>query len=487
MTISIIDAIIIIAGIVIVSIIGVAYSKYSNSVEGFFVAGRKMNYPLVVASMLASWHGIAFYLWLPGAVYTMGWGGWLVTCGMYCVVDMLMGYFFAYRARAVGQYTVPDLYGKAYGEKTQLTGGIAYFLYMAVYASQQIVACGLVLNFVFGMNKNLAVILSAAFVVVYCFTAGQYAVFITDFIQYIFMAVGLALLCFFTFGPILQGGNGVLISNLQAVWTNPAQFTGASTYSLTQIIGFSVIGIEAIMSPLYYSRAFSAKDAKTARNGILSSLYAMISHDWMLMVIGIGSVVVLGTSLADQSEQATLYLASHVLPVGVSGIVFAALIAAGLSTINSAFIAGASNLGRDVYQKFINPKATQKQIVNIGRIGIVVEAALTVVVAVNADSLVQLVYTIGQIAMPVFIIPIIGIFFSKKSKTSMQFYLSMIFGLIASLIWLFLGEPDLIIPMPAGLFGLICAAIGYFIGGRFGKKHESIWDEIYSVKKIEKA
>ena len=481
MHISMIDAAIVVAGIVVTSLIGVFFSKYSKSVEGFFVAGRKMNYALVLASMLASWHGISFYLWLPGAVYTEGWGGWVVTCGSYCVMDMIMGYFLAYKARSAGQYTVPDLFGKAYGEKTQLVGGASYFIYEGVRASEEIVACALVLNFALGMNKSVAIIAAAIFVTVYCFTAGQYAVFITDFIQYILMVLGLALLCFFTFGPVMSGGNAALIDRLRTVWTSEAQFLGASTYSVTQVIGFAIVAVEAVISPLYYSRAFSAKDAKTARDGILSSLYAMVSHDWMLVTIGVASVVILGTQHADQAEQATLYLADTVLPVGVSGIVFAALVAAGLSTINSHFISGASNLGRDIYQKFINPEASQKQIVNVGRIGIVILAVITTIVSLQADSLLGLVYVIGQIGTSVFAIPILMIFFSKKPKTSMALYLSMGVGLVSSCIWYFgAHEMDIAgIPMPAGLFGTLLSLIAFLIGNMIGEKRENIWETIY--------
>ncbi|MDD2956095.1 MAG: sodium:solute symporter family protein [Oscillospiraceae bacterium] len=476
MALSFLDNAIIWIGIIATSLIGVYFSKYSKSVDGFFVAGRKMNFSLVLASMLASWHGISFYLWLPGAVYSMGWGGWVVTCGTFCIIDMAMGYFFAFKARMIGQYTVPDLFGKAFGKKAQLISGIAYFLYMGVFASAEVLAIALVLNFVFGMSTSLAIVLSAAFVIVYCFTAGQYAVFITDFVQYLLMALGLGLLCVFSFGGVMGAGNTELLAKLAEVWKDPLQFTPISNYSVTQVIGFGITGLGAIMSPLYFSRAFSAKSAKVARDGILCSLYAMVSHDWMLMVIGIASVVLLGASGMENAEQATLYLSAHILPMGICGIVFAALVSAGLSTVNSSFISGASNLGRDIYQKFINPKATQKQIVNVGRIGIVFQAVLTVVISLFADSLVQLSYLIGQVAQPIFIVPILAIFFHRKPKTLAACLMAMGIGAITSVVWLLLGEPDLFhIPMPAGMFGLIGSTVGYFVGNCIGKKRPDVW------------
>lgn len=477
MVISLLDQIMIWGGIIVIALIGVYFSKFSKSMDGFFVAGRKMTYPLVLASMLASWHGISFYLWLPGAVYEMGWGGWVVTCGSYCIVDMFMGYFFAYKARLIGQFTVPDLFGKAYGHRAQVISGFAYFIYMGAFASAEIVACALVLNFAFGLSMSIGLVLSAIFVTVYCFTAGQYAVFMTDFIQYILMALGLAILCIFSFKYCMVGGNEALLAKLSEVWSED-KFSPTSDYNLTQIIGFSIIGMEAIMSQLYFSRAYSAKSGKIARDGILSSLYAMISHDWMLVVIGISSVVILGTAGISNAEQATLYLSATILPEGFLGIVLSALVAAGLSTINSALIAGASNLGRDVYQKAINPKANQKQIVNVGRAGIVILSIITVIIGMFAESLIMLVYTIGQLAMPIFIIPILAIYFYKKPKSLYAAYLSMGVGAIASIIWLASGEPDLIIPMPAGLFGLIFSAIGFFIGNCFGEKMPDLWEQL---------
>lgn len=482
---SILDSGIIWVGIIGTSIIGLVFSKYSKSMDSFFVAGRKMNFALVLASMLASWHGISFYLWLPGAVYEFGWGGWVVTCGTFCIIDMAMGYFFAFKARMIGQYTVPDLFGKAFGEKAQLVSGIAYFLYSGVFASAEIVAIALVLNFVFGISLFTGIVLSAIFVVVYCFTAGQYAVFMTDFVQYILMAVGLSILCLASFGSVMMDGNAALIAKLSEVWS-PEKFTPMSDYSITQVIGFGITGLGAILSPLYYSRAYSAKSPKIARDGIQCSLYAMVSHDWLLMIIGIASVAILGTAGMENAEQATLYLASNILPTGLIGIVFAALICAGLSTINSSFIAGASNLGRDIYQKFMNPKATQKQIVNVGRVGIIIQAILTVLVGYFTDSLVGIVYLIGQVAQPIFIVPILAIFFHRKPKTLWACILAMVVGAISSVIWLILGEPTLVgIPMAAGMFGLLCSFVGYLIGNQIGTKRDDVWDALKAGKAIE--
>ena len=476
MKISIIDQAIIVFWIVSVGGMGAFFAKYSKSMENFFVAGRKMTYPLILASMLASWHGIAFYLWLPGTVFTHGWNGWLITCGAYVAMDLCMGYFFAFKARMIGGYTVPDLFGVAYGKKTQLVGGVAYFIFMCTLPAQEMLAIGLVLNFVFGISPFIAIVISAAFVTIYCFVAGQYAVFATDFVQYVVMAFGLAIIAFFSFN-VANSGEGLSVA-LRTIWDDASKFRPTGSWDLTMIIGLAIPALTAIYSPLYWSRAYCAKDPKTARDGILSSLYDMVSHDWLLVVIGLSAVVIL-PQLPDNTDQTVLHLATQVLPTGLVGFVFAALIAAGLSTINSSFLGGAANFGRDLYQKFINPKATQKQVITVGRIGIIILALMTVIIGYFSDSLLGLVYYSGQITSPVFVVPIAAIFIHRKPKTTVAAIMAMVCGIISSIIWLIMGEPSLLgMPMPGGVFGIMISLIAYLIGNNFGHKYPDVWNDM---------
>lgn len=477
MTITILDQLLIAAGIIVVALIGAYFAKYSNNMDDYFVAGRKMTFPLIMASMLASWHGMAFYLAAPSVVYKNGWGGWICFYGGFVLVDMAMGYFFAFKARMIGGYTVSDIFGKAYGGGVKKFTGIAYFIYMGVLPASEMMAIALVLNFVFGISTFTAICISAIFVVVYCLVAGQYAVFATDFIQYILMAIGLSILGLFA---LFAASNqvGILAVGLAENGWTPEMFRPTSTFSTTQIIGLGIAGLKAVISPLYWTRAYSAKSPKIARDGIMSSLYAMVSHDWLLVIIGLTSVIILGKGIPNP-DQVTLHLIVKILPVGLIGLVLSALIAAGLSTVNSTYMAGASNFGRDIYKDIFNPRATQQQIVKMGRVGLVLLAIISMIIGYFSKSLVDIMYYTGQVTIPVFIVPILAIFFYHKPKTAMSAYLSMISGIIGAVLWLVLGEPAFFgIPMAAGLFGVVVSAIFFFIGNLFGEKRADIWNEM---------
>lgn len=483
MGITILDQLIIVAGIVIVALIGGFFVKFSKNMDDYFVAGRKMTFPLVMASMLASWHGISFYLTAPSVIFKNGWGAWLCIYGGFVLVDALMGYFFAFKARMIGGYTVADIFGKAYGSGVKKFSGIAFFIYTAVLPATEMVAIALVLNFVFGISTFVAICIAAIFVVIYCLVAGQYAVFATDFIQYIMMAIGLSILALFALTSSVQQV-GVISEGLALSGWTAEMFRPTAAYGVTQIIGFAVAGFKAVISPLYWTRAYSAKNSKTARDGILSSLYAMVSHDWLLLIIGLTSVILIGTNVPNP-DQVTLYLIVEVLPVGLVGLVMSALVAAGLSTVNSIFMAGAANFGRDIYRDIINPEASQEQMIKWGRVGLVIIAVVCILVGSFTKTLIGLVYYIGQITIPVFIVPILAIFFLRIPKTAMSAYLSMTSGIIASIIWLFLGEPALFgIPMAAGLFGMIVSAIFFFIGNQIGEKQPDLWGQMESDYKL---
>ncbi|MCX6744041.1 MAG: sodium:solute symporter family protein [Candidatus Parcubacteria bacterium] len=484
MTIGLSDQIIIAVIFIVITWISLNFRKYIKNADDYFISGRKITFALIVSSMVASWHSVSYYLWLPGTIFTLGWSGWIVTCGGYVMMDLISGYFFSYKARMLRVWSLPELFRTVYGNTAQLISSIAYFMFMATFSAMEIIAIGLIINFIFGIPVSWGITISTIIILIYVIIGGQYSEYIADFIQYILMALGLLIIAFFCFKQIFHD-YGSFDAAVKSVWNGP-KLRPTGEWTLTQIIGFSIAALQGIFSPVHMSKAASAKTPKIARDGILCSLYNMLAHDWLLIIIGISAAILLKVA-PENTDQTTLLLASQLLPSTIMAIFLAGLIANGLATINTTFVIGGTILGKDIFQKYIKPKATDKQIINAGRLGMVLLGIVAIIIGFYSDSLLNLIYYSGQIFAPIFVIPILFAFLYKKRMSSMSSVFAMILGFAGSVTWIILKEPSIFsIPIPGSVFGIVLSLLGFIIGNFFGQKKENIWVNLnkYETPKI---
>ena len=97
------------------------------------------------------------------------------------------------------------------------------------------------------------------------------------------------------------------------------------------------------------------------------------------------------------------------------------------------------NISHDLYHKIFNPNATEKQVMKMTRVGIIITAGFALFLALFFDSIVQMWYTIGTIGISALIVPIMAGFFYKGEKSPLASILSMGSGSLTSLSWMIYG------------------------------------------------
>lgn len=214
--------IIIMAAILIylAAMLGVGFycSKQNNSVDDFYLGGRKLG-PFVTAmsaeaSDMSSW----LLMGLPGVAYLSGvasaaWTAIGLAIGTYVnwliVARRIRVYSKAYEA-----FTVPDFFAKRFGDKKGILTGIAalmIIIFFIPYTASGFAACGKLFSSLFGVNYMAAMIISAAVIVGYCALGGFLAASTTDLIQSIVMTIALVVVV--VFGINVAGGLDVVIDN----------------------------------------------------------------------------------------------------------------------------------------------------------------------------------------------------------------------------------------------------------------------------------
>jgi sodium/proline symporter len=333
-----------------------------------------------------------------------------------------------------------------------IAGGLTVFL-LGVYVLAQFIAGGKGMALVTGLPYSLALLIAVCVILLYTFLGGYLAVAFTDFFQSLVMIVGvvwIAIAALVEVGGLGAANRAIaeLDPTLLSVWGRGLGYEGQWGIALGAVLIFS---IGYMGWPHVLTRHMAMERPATARR---AGAYAT---GWNLLfvstpyLIGILAIVIL-PELSDP-EMAIFEVAGQLLPTAVTGLVMAAIMAAIMSTADSLLLQTGSIASRDLYQRFINPEASERQMVWVSR-GLV----LLIGVAGYGVALVQPPTVFGIV---IFVTTILGSAFLpayfcavwwKKANTPGAL-VSMVTGATVALVWEIAGlaSPTSLHPMLAGL------------------------------------
>lgn len=390
-------------------LIGINYSKKNSNVSDFYLGGRKLG-PLVTAmsaeaSDMSSW----LLMGLPGVAYLSGladasWTAIGLAVGTY-INWLVVAKRIRLYSQATNSFTLPDFFSRRYGdEKNLLTcvSAIIIVIFFIPYTASGFAACGKLFGTLFGTNYQLAMILSAIIIVIYCTMGGFLAVSTTDLIQSITMTI--ALIVVVGFGSAVAGGFDTVIANakelpgyLSLVQMYSPSDNAASSYSLLTICSTMAWGLGYFGMPHILLRFMAIEDEKKLKvSRRIASVWAVISMA-IAILIGVVGYSISKAGVIDvlegssQSETIIIRIAdvlsSHgIIPALIAGIILAGILAATMSTADSQLLAAASSISQNLLQDFFKIKISEKVSIRIARITVIVISAIAVILASNPDS-----------------------------------------------------------------------------------------------------
>lgn len=432
-----IDWIVVFLYMIVTVAIGVYLSRRaSQSVEDFFVSGRSLPWWLAGTSMAATTFSVDTPLYIAGVVGNRGiagnWEWWAFGMGHVALI-----YIFARLWRRSEIVTDAELIEMRYGGRpASILRGIKAFLFavpinciaigyimlatvkvvgtLGIWESMGIAEGEAVL----GMDpKLLTVIGVSVLVLIYTSFSGLWGVVVTDFFQFFLALFGAILVAYFAVSSPEVGGLRGLIDKAQlntefdVLAFIPLTFDGEGLFS----IGWSAFaGISATTFGAYVflqwwtfrrsdgggefiQRLAASKDEDEAVKAawLFNGMhYVVRTWPWILVAL---AALVIYPELEDK-ELGYPMLMLDFLPVGLLGIVVASLFAAFMSTVSTNINWGASYIVNDLYRRFMNPEASEQQLIRVGRIASVVITAFGALAAFFSDSVGQvfrLVIAIG--------------------------------------------------------------------------------------------
>ena len=397
--------------------LGLWLARRNRGEDDYFVAGRRLSGWLAGASMAATTFSIDTPLYVAGIVGTRGlaanWEWW-----GFGLAHVAMAVVFAPLWRRSGVLTDAAFTELRYGGPAAawLRGIKAFLLALPVncigigyafLAMRKVVeALGIVSNqpvaAAGGISDTLLLLsIVAALVLAYTVAGGLWAVVITDFVQLMLALLGAGAVAWAAVHA--AGGMGSLLDQLNAMG-RPELLSivpwrwGSQGFDWIGGAGISVSTFLAYLTVQWWSfrrsdgggefiqRMLATKDEQQARlAGWVFLVVNYLVRSWLWVLVALAALVL----LPDQSDWEMSYpaLAVQLLPPVVLGLVVVSLVAAFMSTVSTSVNWGASYLTHDLYQRFLRPNASQRELLLVGQLMSVMLLVLGVGTALISDSI----------------------------------------------------------------------------------------------------
>ncbi|WP_407271209.1 sodium/proline symporter PutP [Radiobacillus sp. PE A8.2] len=429
--------------------LGIIAYRLTNNLSDYVLGGRSLGPGVAALSAGASDMSSWLLLGMPGAAYATGMNSiWIcigLTIGAYLNWQFVARRLRSYTEVAQDSITVPDFLENRFRDKSKALRSISalvILIFFTFYTSSGLVGGALLFQESFGMTYNAALIIGALVIISYTFLGGFLAVSWTDFIQGILMFLALVIV------PIVAiqklGGWSETVSTvaeMDSAYVNVYEGMGFIAIVSLLAWGLGYFGQPHIITRFMAIR--SVKDVPVAR---------LIGMTWM--VVGLFGAIFVGfagiayfandpliVGDVDNSEKVFMLFTDVLFNPWVSGFLLAAILSAIMSTIDSQLLVSSSALAEDFYKAILRKDASDKELVWIGRFGVLLIAVIAVLLALpsnpdneNATSILDLVsYAWGGFGAAFGPVIILSLFWKRMTRNGAL--VGIILGALTVIIW----------------------------------------------------
>ena len=426
----------------------------------YLVAGRSLPASVLVLTLLTSWIGAGSLFAGAENAYRNGFaalwqagGGWL---------GLLLIYFIAPRARKFAQFTLPDLLEARYNQTARVLGTIAILFAYVGITSYQFKGGGNVLHLIFPetVTPELGTYIIAVFVIVSTALAGMSSV------AYMDVAIGslVTVICIISAPMLFMKAGGW--AGLHAALPE-THFEILGNLTLLRALEFLVPTMLLMLgNQVMYQKFFSAKSEKDARISVIGWILGTVLLETLIVAIAVfGSALYPTGEVAKQPYEIIPYTARHGLPAFMGALLLSAVFAKVISTASNYLFSPATNLVNDVFVRYIAPGASNKRVLIISRLAVVILGCWALYQAIYAQSILEKMlyaYTIYSAALT----PVVLAAFYSKRVTAWGAVAAIGAGTVVTLGWDVPGVKDVfpqVIAQRDAIFPALIAAVAAMI------------------------
>jgi SSS family solute:Na+ symporter len=411
---------------------GLKQAQKNATMESYWLAERNLPAYRIGFCLAASWFGLSSFTGQAGWVYGEGLGSLFYLAIPNFVAIFLIGVIFSKRIRQIPALSQPEFLEMRYSRAIRPLLAIVILIAFAGYAAMEFIALEYVFETFLGWTPWIGAVIIVVVTLIYVNLGGMNTVVWTEVVQYclLFLVGAIVAIAGIVKGiDMINAGEVAGVAPGTSIWSIPtlgedAQFGWWSIFSLG--IGTTIMLIVAYwpawsteQSP--WQRIWMAQDTKTGRKGAFygTAMNAVVYFFSILMAVA--AWVIIGAP-ADQAadfntELIVYYLMTAVLPTWIIPIVIVGFFAAAMSNISNFATSAASNLAKDIYQRYMRPHATQREMVWVSRICIAITLLMGVFVGMVMPSILDTVVAAASIATCGYFVPIVGALFWRRGNT----------------------------------------------------------------------
>ncbi len=446
----------------LLALVGVGYykSRVVKTGEDFMVAGRTLHWWVLVGTLLATWMGSGSLFGSAGLGYRNGMAGLWSSAGAWAGIVLI--YFIARRIRHFGKVTVPDIFEARYGRIASVLATIATVIAYLTIVSYQFRGGGNVLSYITdgAISVQAGIVITAVFAIAYTALAGMLSVVYTDVVNGVLMVLGVFATVFFMVHAVGGMDEIILYAEAAGKWElfgNWANERSGATSGPIVAISFLIPTMLLLMGDAnMYQRIFSAKDGHAAQKAVFFWVIGVVALESAVYFVGLTGAAAANQGLipelfaggaadvaANRSEYIIPALAvSDAMPLVLGMMLVATMMAIIVSTADSFLLVPATNLTRDVVQRFIAPDMGSRAIVLMSRGWVLLLGIVAWMLVDQFPTILTAAYT-AYLVYGTSITPALLAAFLWKRATAAGAIASILTGTVVTLVWTFWmsGQP----------------------------------------------
>ena len=402
-----------IAGYIAIMIgIGVWSARKTHSVAEFAVAGRSLPLWLCTATVVATWFGGGTMIGAAGAAYDDGMLGVIADPfgGALCLA--LVGLFFVRLFRRLRYFSFIEFVEQRFGMLAGLVASMAALMSSLMWVAGMLVAFAVILETLTGVPMLVGIIGGAVVVVVYTSLGGMLAVALTDFVQFVIIAIGLVVLLVVVLIDV--GGWSAIAAQLPEHTFRMIPLEHSLDRWLVYLRAWVIFGLADIASQSLLQRAMSARSERVAQNSFY--LGALLYLGFGLIPVMLGIIAMVSMPGLNNAESVVPALALQHLPPAAIALFVGALLAAIMSSCDSALLAAATVISTNLLPR-VRPEPSDALRLAVIRGAIPAGGLIAVVAALNARVVFDTVLDANMLMLAAVIAPfILGVWWRKANR-----------------------------------------------------------------------
>lgn len=454
-------------------LIGFIAYRSTKNFDDYILGGRRLGSVVTALSAGASDMSGWLLMGLPGAIFLSGisesWIAVGLTIGAYLNWKIVAGRLRVQTEHHDNALTLPDYFSSRFEDSSKLLrviSALIILVFFTIYCASGIVAGARLFEITFGMSYETALWAGAAATIVYTFVGGFLAVSWTDTVQAGLMFFALILT------PVVVilsvGGLGDALQVIQAKSSgNIDMLKNLNIVAIVSLLGW---GLGYFGQPHILARFMAADSHRSMRSA------RRIGMIWMILCLA-GAVAVgffgiayfakhpeQAVGVSENSERIFIELTRILFNPWIAGILLSAILAAVMSTLSCQLLVCSSALTEDLYKNFLRKNATQRELVWVGRLMVLLVAVIAIALAANPDNRVLGLVSYAWAGFGAAFGPVVLFSVTWKRMTRNGALAGMIIGAVTVLVWKQNSWLELYEIIPGFLFASVAIVVVSLLG-----------------------